>query len=422
MNRHRRYFGRAALAGLAAVAGLAVGPTLARAQEIKIGFSMALTGGLGVNGKSALMAMQLWEEDINKQGGLLGRQVKLIYYDDQSNPSTIPGIYTKLLDVDKVDLVVGGYATAMLAPALPIVMQRNKLFLGLYGLAVNSEFHYPKYFAMIPSGPNPKPSFTRGFFNIAMAQNPKPQTVAIVAADQEFSKNAADGARDNAKAAGLRIVYDRSYPSNITDCAPVIRAIQATNPDLVVLASYPADSACLLRAASEIGLKPRMMGGAMVGLQATAIKMQFGPLLNGIVNYDFWLPAPTMMFPGVEDVLKRYQAKAAAAGVDVLGYYMVPASYAYLQVLGDAVKAVGSLDQDKLADYIRKTTFKTVWGDIRFGGTDGEWAEPRVLQVQFQGITGKEISQFTDPTKTVILDPPNFKSGTVIYPYEQATR
>src|SRR6185437_15359842 len=130
----------------------------------------------------------------------------------------IPAIYTKLLDVDKVDIVMGSYATGLIAPALPIVMQHNKLFPALLGLAVNSEFHYTKYFAMIPSGPNPKTAFTEGFFNIAMAHN------------------AADGARQTAKADGLKIVYDKTYPGNITDCTPVVRAIQAANPDIVLIA------------------------------------------------------------------------------------------------------------------------------------------------------------------------------------------
>jgi branched-chain amino acid transport system substrate-binding protein len=100
-------------------------------QPIKIGFSMAMTGGLAANGKSALLAQKLWEEDVNAKGGLLGRPVKLVYYDDQSNPSTVPGIYTKLLDVDKVDLIIGAYATAQIAPAMPIVVQRNKVFITL---------------------------------------------------------------------------------------------------------------------------------------------------------------------------------------------------------------------------------------------------------------------------------------------------
>jgi branched-chain amino acid transport system substrate-binding protein len=416
MRHNRRLTGLGLVVGLLGCASLALSPVARAADPIKIGFSMAETGGLAVNGKAALLTMQIWEADTNAKGGLLGRPVKLIHYDDQSNPATVPGIYTKLLDVDKVDLVVGGYATVMLAPAIPVVMQHDMAFLGLMGLAVNSEFHYPKYFAMIPSGPEPKIALTEGFFNLAMAQNPKPTTIAIVAADLEFSKNAADGARDNAKKAGLKLVYDKSYPGSTTDCAPIVRAVQATNPDIVVIGSYPPDSVCMIRAINEVGFKPKMIGGAMVGLQATAIKAQLGPLLNGVVAYDFWQPAPALMVPGVEEVLKKYQAQAAAAGVDPLGYYMAPASYAYLQVLGDAVEGTKSLDQDKIADYLGKTTFKTVFGDIKFG-KDGEWQTQRILMVQFQGITGNDVDQFKDPKKTVVLDPAAFKAGELLYPY-----
>src|SRR4051795_8149174 len=156
------------LLAAAATITLATGASAQTGQPITIGFAMALTGPLAANGKSALLAQKIWEEDVNGKGGLLGRPVKLVYYDDQSNPSTVPGIYTKLLDVDKVELIVGGYATNMLAPAMPIVMQKNRLFIGMLGLAVNKEFDYPKYFAMIPSGPEPKPAFTKGFFDVAM--------------------------------------------------------------------------------------------------------------------------------------------------------------------------------------------------------------------------------------------------------------
>src|SRR5499427_7718674 len=353
---------------LAAVASLAlVNGAVAQTGEIKIGSSMAMTGGLGPNGKSALLAWKIWEEDVNAKGGLIGRPVKLVYYDDQSNPATIPGIYTKLLDVDKVDLVVGGYATAMLAPAMPVIMQKKKTFIGLLGLAVNTEFNYPNYFVMIPSGPDAKPAFTKGFFDIAMTQNPKPQTVAIVAADQEFSRNAADGARENAKATGLKVVYDKNYPPSTTDYAPIVRAIQAANPDVVVVCSYPPDSVGIVRAVNELNYRPKMIGGGMVGLQATAIKTQLGPLLNGFTNYDFWLPVPKMDFPGVADFLKKYQARAGSEGVDPLGYYIGPWGYAQLQVLQQAVTATKGLDDAKLGDYIRANTFKTVVGDVKFG-------------------------------------------------------
>jgi branched-chain amino acid transport system substrate-binding protein len=388
-------------------------------EPIKIGYSMALTGGLAPNGKSALLAQKIWEEEVNAKGGLLRRPVKLVYYDDKSSPAEVPPIYTKLLDVDKVDLIIGPYATAQIAPAMPIVIQKKKTFITLLGLAVNSEFDYPNYFAMIPSGPDAKPAFTKGFFDVAMAQAQKPQSVAIVAADQEFSSNAADGARENAKKAGLKIVYDKTYPPSTADYAPIVRAVAASNPDLMVICSYPPDSVGMVRAINEIGYKPKMVGGGMVGLQATAIKTQLGALLNGFVNYDFWLPVPKMEFPGVLDLIKRYQARAAGEGVDPLGYYMAPWGYAQMQVLQQAVEGTKSIDDAKLGDYIRAHTFKTVVGDVKFG-PKGEWAQSRVLQVQYQNVKGNDVGQFKDASTQVVVAPAEYESGKVVYPYEKA--
>ena len=389
------------------------------ADPIRIGFGMAQTGPLAANGKSALLGMQIWRDDINAKGGLLGRQVEFVTYDDQSNPSTVPGIYTKLLDVDKVDLVVSGYATNMIAPAMPVVIQHDRTFLSLFGLAVNSEFHYPKYFTITPNGVNPTIAGTIGFFEVGEAQNPKPKTLALVAADAEYSKNSADGARSNAKKFGWNIVYDKTYPPNTTDYTPIVRAIQASNPDAVFVASYPLDSVGMIRAANEVGLKTKLFGGGMVGLQSTAIKQQLGPLLNGVVNYDFWLPAKTMQFPGVMDFLKKYQEKAASEGVDPLGYYLGPWAYAYMQTLGAAVEGIKGLDQNKLADYLRDTTFKTVMGDIKFG-EDGELAESHAMMVQFQHVTGNDLDQFRDGKNPIILWPAKYKDGDAIYPYDAA--
>ena len=405
---------------LAAVLTFGAAPAVRAAEPITIGFGMALTGGLAPNGKAALLAMQIWEEETNAKGGLLGRPVKLVFYDDQSNPSTVPGIYTKLLDVDKVDLVVSGYATNMIAPALPVIMQHKRTFLGLLGLAVNSEFNYPNYFSIGPTGgPHPKQSFSKGFFEVAMAQNPKPATLAIVGADAEFPRNAIDGARELAAEAGLKIVYDKTYPPTTTDYSPIVRGIQATNPDLVFVASYPPDSVGLIRAANEVGLKAKLFGGGMVGLQATAIKTQLGPLLNGIVNFDFWQPVGSLATPEALDFLKRYQAKSAAAGVDLLGFYLPPFAYSDMQVLQATVEGVGSMDQQKMADYLRSHTFKTIAGNITFG-PKGEWTEARVLEVQFQNVKGNDVEQFKDPKVEVVLYPPALKNGDVIYPYGNA--
>jgi len=410
----------ALLLGGAAAATAVAGPAAAQSgAPIRIGFSMALTGGLAPNGKSALLAQKIWEDDVNAKGGMLGRPVKLLYYDDQTNPATVPGIYTKLIDVDKVELIVGGYGTNMLAPAMPVIMQKNKVIVGLLGLGVNSEFNYPRYFVMIPSGPDPKPSFTKGFIDLAMAQNPKPQRIAIVAADAEFAVNASDGALENAKKHRLNVVYNNRYPPNTTDFAPIVRAIAATNPDIVVVCSYPPDTVGIVRAVNEIGFKPKMIGGGMVGTQNTSIKAQLGPLLNGWTSYDFWLPVPKMNFPGVGDLMTKYQARAAAEGVDLYGYYMAPQAYAQMQVLQQAVEATKTFDDGKLADYIRASTFKTVLGDVKFGAK-GEWAESRVLQVQFQNIKGNDPAQFKDMSTQIVVDPPTYASGKLVYPYEKA--
>ena len=387
-------------------------------EPIKIGYSMAMTGGLGPNGKSALLAQKIWEEDINRQGGLLGRPVKLVYYDDQTNPTTVPGIYARLIDIDKVDLIIGCYGTNMLAPAMPLVMQRRKMFLGLLGLGVNSEFNYPNYFAMIPSGPDAR-SFTKGFFDVAMAQSARPTTAAIIAADAEFARNLAEGAREHARSAGLWIVHDRTYPPATTDFAPIIRAIAATNPDIVVVGSYPPDSVGIIRAVNELGFNPKMIGGGMIGLQNTAIKMQLGPLLNGWTNYDFWVPVPKMQYEGVNELITRYQARAAAEGVDPLGYYMAPPAYAQMQVMAQAVGATQSLDDQRLADYIRANRFKTVMGEVRFG-KGGEWAHSRVVQVQFRGIRGNDVAQFRSSTAYVVVAPNELSSGALVYPFERA--
>jgi len=388
-------------------------------EPIKIGSSLALTGGLGPNGKSALLARKIWEEDTNAKGGLLGRRVKLVYYDDQTNPAAVPGIYTKLLDMDKVDLIIGNYGTSMVAAALPIAIQRKKLFISLYGTAVNNAFHYPNYFSMIPTGPDSKRSYTEGFFALALRQTPKPRTVAIVAADTGHGLYACDGARQNAQATGLSIVYDRRYPAATTDLAPAVRAIATTNPDLVVICSYPPDSVGFVRAVNEMGFRPKMIGGAMVGLQSTAIKTQLGPLLNGWTNFDFWLPVPKMQFAGAPELMKKYQARAPAEGVDALGYYMVPWSYAQFQILQQAIATTKSLDDATLGHYIRTHSFKTVVGDMRFGA-DGELTQSRLLQVQFRNIKSHDVAEFKNISTQVVVWPAEYASGNVTYPYEKA--
>jgi branched-chain amino acid transport system substrate-binding protein len=406
-----------AFAAAGALALSAGAPAQAQSKEpIKIGLGMALTGPLAANGKQALVGMKIWEEETNAKGGLLGRQVKLISYDDQSNPSTVPGIYTKLLDVDKVDLVVSGYATNMVAPAMPVVMQKKKTFVSLFALDVNSEFKYPNYFSVLPTGPTPKESFTEGFFQIAAAQNPKPTTIALAAEDAEFSRNACIGARNNAKKFNLKIVYDKSYPPATTDYTPIVRALQAANADLVIICSYPLSSVGITNAAIELNYKPKMIGGAMVGLQATVFKQRLGTKLNGLVNYETWVPSEKMMAPAVE-FFKVYQARAASEGVDPLGYYLGGWGYAFASVLGQAIAGAKSIEDAKIADWLRKNEIKTIMGNWKYG-PGGEWTKSGMMQVQYHSI--KEGETWKGMNYQTVLTPADLKTGNVIYPYEKA--
>jgi branched-chain amino acid transport system substrate-binding protein len=391
------------------------------ADPIRVGGSLALTGAGAGPGKMLQRSLEIWRDDVNAKGGLLGRPIELVYYDDQSTPSNVPGIYTKLITVDKVDLLLGPYATNFVAPAMPVIIQHNKLTISFTAIGINRHFNYPKYFSMVPVGSDGVNAFSKGFFEIAAAQNPKPQTVAILAADAEFARSARDGAREEAKKQGMRVVYDQSYPPNTTDFAPVVRAVQAVNADIVYIGAYPPDTVGIIRAANELNLTPKMFGGAMIGLLVTPIKVQLGPLANGILLGESFVFAPTLDFPGLGDLMKRYQVDAASRGIDPLGIGFVPFGYAGGQVLAEAVTATKSLDHDKLAEYIHTHTFKTVVGDIAFG-KDGEWAKPRQLFTQFQNVAPSNLDQFRTGDKQPILWPLEYKSGTLIYPYADARK
>ncbi len=399
---------------------VALRPALA-VEPIKIGFGMALTGALAGNGKAALTTIQLWAEEVNAKGGLLGRPVKLVYYDDQTSPSIVPGLYTKLLDVDRVDIVLSGYGTAVAAPAMPIVMPRGKLFMALFALGVNEQFGYDRYFQIMPLGPDPRTAVSRGFFEIAKGLTPAPRTVAIAYADSEFPNLAAGGARDLAREAGLQVVYDRSYPLNTVDFSSIVRSIQAAKPDVVYVASLPVDSTGIVRAANEVGLKTRLFGGTLNGPQFASIKQQLGAQLNGLVTYELFVPEPTVNSPGVMAFLAKYQERAKAEGVDPLGYYLPPFAYAAMQVIEQAIRSVGSLDQKKLAEHVHANRFETVVGAIQFAA-NGEWSVARNLFIQYQGVVGNDLDQFRRPGTHAILYPTELRSGELRQPYQDAKR
>src|SRR3982075_1832320 len=256
----RRRLLATASAGAAAVLGLtsSVG---AQQPPIKIGMSMAQTGGLAGGGKASLLGIEIWRDDVNARGGLLGRKVELVVYDDKSSASETPAIYSKLLDVDKVDLLIAPYATVPTAPLMPLVKQRGLLLMGNFSFQVNHTVKHDMWFNNAPW--NDAASWFDGFFQAGDKLGAK--TIAFLAADQEFAQNLGNGARALAKQRGLKIVYEQNYPPSTVDFSSMIRAIRAAKPDLVFVASYPNDSVAIVRAVNEIGVGSGVLlfGGGM---------------------------------------------------------------------------------------------------------------------------------------------------------------
>jgi branched-chain amino acid transport system substrate-binding protein len=403
-----------------ATAVVALGLTsTAYAEEppIKIGMSMPQTGGLAGGGKPSLLGIEIWRDDVNAKGGLLGRKVELVVYDDKSSASETPALYAKLIDVDKVDLLFAPYATVPTAPILPLVKQRGLLLMGNFSFQVNSKIHHDMWFNNAPWGP--ADSWATGF--LGLGQKAGGKSVALLSADQEFAQNLITTARDVAKKKGLNIVFDQSYPPSTAEFSGIIRALNAAKPDIVFVASYPTDSAAIMRAVNEIGVgdNVKIFGGAMVGLQFASVMENMGSLLNGVVNYNTWLPEPSMNFDGTKEFFEKYTKRAAEAKVDPLGFYIAPYGYAMGQMIEQAVNATKSLDQKTLAKYLREHTHKTIVGSITYA-EDGEWKQSATLEAQFRGIKDKNMDQFRQAGKQVILFPDNLKTGDLITPFEDA--
>jgi branched-chain amino acid transport system substrate-binding protein len=403
----------------AALAASPFGSSLLQAEQapIKIGMSMPQTGGLAAGGKSSLLGIEIWRDDVNAKGGLLGRKVELVVYDDKSSASETPAIYSKLIDVDKVDLLFAPYATVPTAPIMPMVKQRGLLLIGNFSFQVNSKVGHDMWFNNAPWGP--PDSWASSFLDIGQKVGGK--SIALLTADQEFAQNLAKTAREVATKRNMPIVFDQVYPPNTVEFSSIIGALKVTKPDVVYVASYPPDSAGILRAVNEIGIgdNVKVFGGGMVGLQFGAVMENLGSLLNGVVNYNSWLPEKSMYFEGTKEFFETYTKRAVQAKVDPLGYYLAPFGYTSGQLVEQAIKAVGSLDQKAIAKYLRENTHKTIVGPIAFS-PDGERKETAVLQAQFRGVVDKNIEQFRNAGKQVILFPENLKSGELVSPFEVA--
>lgn len=422
MKLDRRGFNRrvAAALGAAALSGTRAfaGNAAPAGRPLRIGFSIAQTGVLGPGGKSGLVAMQVWRDTVNAGGGLLGRPVELVVYDDQSNAAATPAIYSKLVDVDKVDLLLSPYGTNVAAPVVPFARERGRVLLGMAAIGINEKTGYDRYFSIGPWGPDPQLTY-QAFFQLAKENGLK--RVAILAASAEFQQTAAAGGRRMAKSNGMQVVFDQQYPANTTDFSSLLQALQGAQPDVVYVCSYPAESAAIVRGIDEIGLPDsvQLFGGGMVGVQNATLLQSLGARLNGIVNYDLFSLDPKLRQPGGDAFLAAYAQRAAAANVDPLGHFVQPYWYVAGQVIAAAVTATGGTDDRALAAWLHANTVQTIAGPVRFGA-NGEWAENRVLMSQFRGVKDGDLAQFRRPGTLAVVAPDRYRSEPLRRPFAAA--
>jgi branched-chain amino acid transport system substrate-binding protein len=413
----RRSFTRA-IVGVGAAALPGVRLFAQDKKPLRIGFSIAQTGVLGPGGKSGLVAMEVWRDTVNAKGGVLGRPVELVVYDDQSNAAAAPAIYSKLVDVDGVDLLLSPYGTNVAGPIVPFAKERGRALFGMAAIGMNEKIGYDRYFSIGPWGPDPQLTY-QAFFQLAKENGLK--RVAILAASAEFQQTAANGGRMIAKQNGMQIVFDQQYPANTTDFSGLLQSLQQAQPDVVYVCSYPAESAAIVRGVDEIGLPPsvQLFGGGMVGVQNATLLESLGSRLNGIVNYDLFSIDPKLQQPGSAEFLVAYAQRAAAAKVDPLGHFVQPYWYVAGQVIQAAVEATHGTDDKAIAAWLHANPVQTIVGPIRFG-PKGEWTENKVLMSQFQGVANNDIEQFRKPGKLAIVAPDRYRSAPFKHPFATA--
>lgn len=416
----RRQFHKLAAIAAASVAMPAVISRRAFAQDkpIRFGASISQTGALAGT-KNGQIGYELWRDDVNAAGGLLGRQVELVLLDDQSSASNIPAIYSALVDVEECDVLFGPYGASLTAPVMPFIKQRDLFLIGQFPLAGNDEARHDKFFHSAAWGPESGTNWARGFFDLAKSVGVK--RLAILANDLEFSKNAAVGGAKVAEEYGMEIVFNQSYPPGTSDFSAILRNINAANPDAVFVGSYPGDSTAIIRGIGEIGISDsvKIFGGAMIGPQYGSLLSALGPALNGLVNSHLFVPEPTMQSPEIKSFFERYVPLAEAQDVDPLGFYVPPFYYVAGQLAAAAITGAGSVDNAEMAAWLHANTVDTIVGPATFNEI-GDWTERRVLMVQIRDVEGGDLAQFREPGRQVILDPPALKTADLIHPYNKA--
>ena len=332
------------------------------AEPIRVGVTASLTGDYAKLGRDQLSGIQMWADDVNARGALLGRKVEIVHYDDASDPEKSAALYERLISQDKVDLLLGPYSSDITLAASRVVERHN--------------------FPMVATGAASATIWEQGFSNIFQIDAPAGEymelplnlangkglkRVALLYADTDFPREVADGARSMAAGHGMQIVLDEAYPQDSQEFDAVARRLKAADPDVVIGGTYFNDSVALVRAIRQAGLKPKIMV-MTVGPAQEEFGRQLGEDANGVMGAIAWMRSGKM--PLAYDFSFRYKQKYGHNAA-------VHAAYGYGggQVLEAAVRLAGALDLDAVREQLQNMKFRSLLGHYRVDNTGRQTAK-----------------------------------------------
>jgi branched-chain amino acid transport system substrate-binding protein len=370
-----------ALSALVVALAVAVSSLPATAQgPIKIGTSLSLTGTYAQPGRYQHEGYQLCEKDLNAKGGLLGRQVQVVVYDDQSMPATGVRLYEKLITEDKVDAVMGPYSSAISEAVANVTEKYSKVNVSPLAATTSIFKKGRKYMFMVIS---PAEVYLEGLVDIAAKRGLK--TIAIINEDTLFPKTSAQGTADLAKKAGLQVVFTEAYPKGNQDFSALLTKIKAVNPDVLAAATYFDDAVAVARQMKELGVNPKMLGVTVGGDIP-----KFQELLKGTAEYIYGASQweATLPYPGAREFHDAYvkQFKQEPS-------YHSAAGYAGCMLYAEGVKKAGTLDADKVREALLALKTRTMFGDYQVD-KDGFQTAHKMVLLQWQD--GKRVVVWPD--------------------------
>jgi branched-chain amino acid transport system substrate-binding protein len=340
---------------------------------IRLGASLSLTGTYAKLGKNQHEGYKLCEKDLNAKGGLLGRKVEFVVYDDQSMPATAVRLYEKLITEDKVDGIMGPYSSPVTEASANVTEKYKKVMVSPLAATTSIFKKEPrrKYIFMVIS---PAEGYLEGLVDIGAKRGLK--TVAVVNEDTLFSKAAAAGTVEAAKKKGLQVVFQEAYPKGNTDFSALLTKLKSVNPDVVAAATYFDDAVALTRQMKELNVNPKMyavtVGGDLPEFYDTL--KQNAEYVYGATQWEHTLP-----YPGNQEFFDSYKKDFGHEPS-----YHSAAGYAGCLIYAEAVKRAGSLDADKVREQLLKLEMKTVFGDYKVDA-DGFQIAHKMVLFQWQG-------------------------------------